>query len=362
MRCEFRALMSSQLHQNDDSMVSRMRWEWFFPSARYAEPWRIGRRMLDRSLRPTSIVNYRPMLEARTHVFLSRLLAQPEQFQLVAQRLQGELIMSLVYAYEVKGEDDPMLLKAKEMTEIGSASTLPGALLVNVLPFLKHIPAWLPWVSYKPFARRGYEVGRDVVRVTFRWIKDRMEDGTAQPSLTLECLREAEQLPAGHDRDIQETFIANTMGSMFSCTSASFLSTLESLFLMLSLYPEVQARERLPNFDDQPRLPYINAICIELLRWRLVLPSGFPHATTEDDTYNGYFIPKGSIIIPNAWAILHDPERYPDPETFKPERYLNTDGAFVDDPVVAVAFGFGKRICPGRHFVNATVFIVVSSL
>ena len=61
-------------------------------------------------------------------------------------------------------------------------------------------------------------------------------------------------------------------------------------------------------------------------------------------------------------AILHDPEIYADPEEFRPERYLDKDGCFQDDPAIAMAFGVGKRICPGRHFVDSTLFIVASSI
>jgi Cytochrome P450 len=61
-------------------------------------------------------------------------------------------------------------------------------------------------------------------------------------------------------------------------------------------------------------------------------------------------------------AILHDPEIYPDPEEFKPERFLNEDGSVRDDPTLSLVFGIGKRICPGRHFVDATIFIVASSV
>ena len=61
-------------------------------------------------------------------------------------------------------------------------------------------------------------------------------------------------------------------------------------------------------------------------------------------------------------AVLHDPEIYPDPEEFKPEQFLNRDGSFRDDPRIALAFGAGKRICPGREFAEATLFIVASSV
>jgi hypothetical protein len=61
-------------------------------------------------------------------------------------------------------------------------------------------------------------------------------------------------------------------------------------------------------------------------------------------------------------AILHDPKTYPDPEEFKPERFLNEDGSVRDDPALSLAFGVGKRICPGRHLVDSTVFIVTCSV
>lgn len=61
-------------------------------------------------------------------------------------------------------------------------------------------------------------------------------------------------------------------------------------------------------------------------------------------------------------AILHDPAMYPEPDAFKPERFINADGSFRDDPVLTSAFGFGRRICPGRHFVDASFFIVVASI
>jgi len=82
----------------------------------------------------------------------------------------------------------------------------------------------------------------------------------------------------------------------------------------------------------------------------------------RDDVYKGFFIPKGSRMIVNTWAILRDPKIYPDPDEFKPERFLNEDGSVRDDPTLSLVFGIGKRICPGRHLVDATIFIVASSV
>ena len=61
-------------------------------------------------------------------------------------------------------------------------------------------------------------------------------------------------------------------------------------------------------------------------------------------------------------AVLHDPVMYPDPDSFKPERFINEDGSLHDDPILTSLFGFGKRICPGRHLADAMIFIVIASL
>jgi cytochrome P450 len=53
---------------------------------------------------------------------------------------------------------------------------------------------------------------------------------------------------------------------------------------------------------------------------------------------------------------------YPEPDAFKPERFINPDGTLREDPVLTSLFGFGRRICPGRHMAEASLFIAVASL
>jgi len=141
----------------------------------------------------------------------------------------------------------------------------------------------------------------------------------------------------------------------------------------MCLYPDVQKKAqaeldrvlngRLPEFSDRPFLPYINAMVKESNRWQLVLPLGLPHSTTEDDEYEGYFIPKGTIVLGNSWTILHDPTVFENPEHYMPERYLK-DGKINDEvrePSIAT-FGYGRRICPGRHMSDNSLFIAIASI
>ena len=86
-------------------------------------------------------------------------------------------------------------------------------------------------------------------------------------------------------------------------------------FAAISRNPGVQAKaraeldavvgpDRLPTFSDRPKLPYVNAIMKETLRWHVSAPLGLPHFTTEDDEYNGYHIPRGSVVLANLWCVL----------------------------------------------------------
>ncbi|CAE7075300.1 unnamed protein product [Rhizoctonia solani] len=132
-------------------------------------------------------------------------------------------------------------------------------------------------------------------------------------------------------------------------------------------HPEAQTRAqeeidrvipkgRLPVMGDRELLPYTNLLIKEVLRWRPVVPTGIPHACFQDDIYRGYSIPKGAMVIANIWAMSRDEKVYPDPENFNPDRFLNP--SVPDCPV----FGFGRRECPGLHFAEASVFIIISSL
>ena len=82
------------------------------------------------------------------------------------------------------------------------------------------------------------------------------------------------------------------------------------------LFPEVQRKAqkeldevvgscRLPEYEDRENLPYINALCKEVLRWHPVLPLGISHSVMDDDVYGRYFIPAGSLVVGNTWYSDH---------------------------------------------------------
>jgi cytochrome P450 len=130
----------------------------------------------------------------------------------------------------------------------------------------------------------------------------------------------------------------------------------------------VVGRSRTPTFADAPNMPYMQALVKESLRWRPPLPLGVPHSTTEDDWFEGMFIPKGTMCMVNLWQCHRDPEKYgADAASFNPERFLDEQGKLIPGPVEThedghSAYGFGKRACVGKHTVNDSLFIDMSTV
>ena len=149
-----------------------------------------------------------------------------------------------------------------------------------------------------------------------------------------------------------------------------------SMMLAITLHPDkyrkLQAEidkhipaDRLPSFSDMPNIPYLRAFVKENLRWLPVTAGGLPHKITRrDDVYEGYLIRKDSIIHPVQWSIHRDPELYPNPESFMPERWLDPSYPTFKEPLTTYPnlqnysnFGFGRRICPGQNVAERSLFI-----
>ncbi|KAK7005459.1 cytochrome P450 [Favolaschia claudopus] len=118
----------------------------------------------------------------------------------------------------------------------------------------------------------------------------------------------------------------------------------------------VTAGGHVPGFDDLDAMPYVTALVWEVFRWKNVGPIAVPHFIEVEDEYMGFRIPAQSIILGNAWAILHNESVYPNPDNFEPERFLAN---LENTPFPEVAFGFGRRLCPGRHMAFSAIWIAV---
>jgi cytochrome P450 len=150
-------------------------------------------------------------------------------------------------------------------------------------------------------------------------------------------------------------------------------STLVTAVLAMRAFPEtlksaweeldcVVGKDRSPGPADD--LPYMRAFVKEVFRWRSVaIVGGTAHAPTQNDTWNGYFIPKGTWIQGNVWAIHHNDRDFPEPDRFNPRRFLDTeDSRPFPGEKGYMTFGWGRRSCAGQALAEQGTFISVCRL
>ncbi|TFK66639.1 cytochrome P450 [Pluteus cervinus] len=346
-----------------------MGWDFSLAFMPYGHQWRRHRRMFNSHFNITASARYKPIHLQETQFLLGRLLESPDDFLHHVRHTFSATIMNSVYGIVIQESNDPYISTAEECLQGLAEAGVAGSFLVDLLPVLKYVPSWVPGAGFQRKATSWKMLNKQLVDKPFNAVKERLGQGKAKDCAVVKML---ETVASDHQGLDEERTARNCAAVAYAGGADTTVSSAQTFFLAMALYPEVQKQaqaeidavvgnQRLPDFSDRDSLPYINAIVKETMRWQNVTPLSVAHATTEDDVYDGYFIPKGSIVIGSTWSIMHDPEAYPEPHEFRPERFLK-DGKLnsdIRDPHVA-AFGFGRRLCPGRWFSDNSLFTVVS--
>ncbi|KAL4264187.1 cytochrome P450 family protein [Pleurotus pulmonarius] len=338
-------------------------WESMFSFAPYGQPWRARRRAFSQEFTSGQSVYHRPKQLRNIRGLLRRILNEPDDFFHHISYSLSTSIISIAYGLEVKPENDHNIQLCEAAIGQLSRAALHGDYLVDVLPILKHVPSWIPGAGFKAYAEEARPKTMAMLEVPYGEARERIRYGTIEQSIVSSCLARG---------DAEEDVIRDVASIAYAGGSETSHVALKTFFVAMVLYPDVQKRgqqeldtyagSQLPTFDDLPHMPYVHAIMLEVLRWQAVLPLGVAHRLTEDDTYNGYYLPKGATVLANTWALLRDEEYYPDPDGFYPDRFLK-DGKINPKLCEAMPnFGYGRRICPGRHFAMDSLQMSIASI
>ncbi|TFK82000.1 CyP450 monooxygenase [Polyporus arcularius HHB13444] len=340
----------------------------FFP---YDQWWRRHRRIFSQCI-PTTVPKEQLLVQQDyAALFLKKLLQNPTDFCDHIRYAFSATIVKIIYGVEVADDNDPNVDRMVRLLEGLQAFNSPR-ILVQYFPILQHVPLWVPILGSQLRMLAGWRAAADEVKqVMFDKTVDDLEHGRQNTSVLARILRGLEE-ETGVNMAEEHLIAKNTCVTAFEGASDTTFSTTQAFFLAMSLNPDVQKRaqaeldavigpHRLPDQADRTSLPYVSAVLKESLRWHTVAPFGVPHCNAEDIEYRGYFIPKGTTFIANAWACMHDPEVYPEPDRFLPDRFMR-DGKLnpdIRDPGDFV-FGYGRRKCPGKAFAEDAMFAIIA--
>ncbi|KAM5532989.1 hypothetical protein V8D89_013331 [Ganoderma adspersum] len=338
----------------------------------YGQKWRRYRRHFWQHFTARAIEQYRPVQRAVAHEFLARLLENPSKIRDHIRYTFLAALLKNVYGIGLTEDHSKYAATFDVSSEGVSQGLVPGKYLVDLLPFLRHVPKWVPGFAWQADFERWRGAVHDVRNVPFASTKEAMARGESLESMVAKTLT-LDGSSGEAPEDLEDVARGIGFVSYAAGADTSFIA-FQSFFLAMAMHPEAQKQAqaeldavvgpgRMPDFSDWKSLVYVDALIKEVLRWHTVAPLGVAHSTTADDELNGYFIPAGTVLLPNIWACMHDPALYKDPDVFRPERFIR-DGKLdlsVQDPL-AFVFGFGRRICPGRHYAEAALFINVASI
>nr|AHK06534.1 putative cytochrome P450 [Puccinia horiana] len=305
----------------------------------YHDLWRRQRKLLHLLTQPKAATSYQPIQSQESAQLCLDILNNPSEHWKHSQRYAGSTVLQIAFNRRALDITDPAITKMREVNQKMVQTAVPGRYLIDSIPILRHLPQFLsPW---KQYGNQLFNETLDLFGELYRKVSQHPHPSSSTCFVArIESLKKSYQLT-----DDQAIFLA---GAMFGAGSDTTADAIETFIFACAANPDkvakaqeeldrVVGRERLPEFSDEEAL-------------------GLAHMTTEDDEYEGYFIPKGTAIVANHWSIHLDEATYKEPEKFIPERFIDPHTGSLIGTRWSVyghhAFGFGRRICPGLYIAN----------
>lgn len=329
--------------------------------ARSGDRFRRLRKAVHTHLQPKVAEAYQDMQRENAMIFILDMLNDPKNHQQHAQRYAASVILRVTYGKSVPtANTDPEIVRIHKVMEHFQVVMRPGAYLVDRVPLLRY------WPGYGKQISEWHHEELELYRHQLQRVESEMDQNKAGPSFTRTLLENAK----GHQLSTDE--MSYLAGSLFGAGSDTTAVAITVAIMAAACYPAAQAKVheeldavigsgRAPTFKDSSSLPQLHAFVLETLRWKPVIRIGFPHRASKDVFWQGYCIPEGAIVYGCHWAISRDPIAFPDPETFDPQRWIDSEGR-VKDNIKFIAYGFGRRVCPGLHLANHSLYISIALL
>ncbi|KAK4876362.1 hypothetical protein RN001_012784 [Aquatica leii] len=276
----------------------------------------------------------------------------------------GSVMCQLVFGTTWDKENQTWLW-LQHLQEVGT-KLIGVAGPLNFLPFLRFFPTYKKAMNFLLDGKyKTHKIYAELIQN-----QKRLCNTDADPENVIQAF--LSELESTNDAEyFTDAQFHHLLADIFGAGLDTTLTTLRWFFLYMAAYPNVQEQiqheldnvldRRHPILDDMQQLPLTQAAIAETQRIRSVVPLGIPHATTDDLELFGYFLPKGTMVVPLQWAIHMNPTVWNNPEEFNPRRFLNEEMKFTK-PKDFIPFQLGKRMCLGEDLANMIMFLFTSSV
>nr|XP_034976840.1 cytochrome P450 2A13-like isoform X1 [Zootoca vivipara] len=304
-----------------------------------------------------------------THFLLESLRAtksEPFDPTFVLSRSVSNIISSIAFGNRFEYEDQEFLSLLRAILEVFQfASTSWGQLSYMFSGIMQHLPGpqekfFKKLLGLKEFIKRKVKANKETLDPN-------------NPRDFIDCflvkMQQEEENP--NSEFFLENLIMTTLNVFFAGTE-TVSTTLRYGILLLLKYPEIEekihneierviGRNRIPNMNDRPLMPYTDAVIHEIQRFGDMLPLGVARRVTCDTKFQGYTIPKGTDVFPVLGSVLRDPKHFARPDVFDPQHFLDDNGQFKKNKAF-MPFSVGKRYCFGEQLARMELFLILTSI
>ncbi|KAM8953591.1 cytochrome P450 2K1-like isoform 2-T2 [Pelodytes ibericus] len=290
---------------------------------------------------------------------------KPFENAIIINTAVANIIVSIILGHRFDYNNPTLLKLMKLINENVRIVGSPMVLLYNTFP---SVMRWLPGKHKKAF-QNAIEL-QNFFKETFVKLRDELNVNDQRNLIDRFLVKQQEEKPNPglffHDENL-----VSLVANLFAAGMETTTTTLRWGLLLMMKNPEIQHNvqneiDRVigsaqPQSEHRKEMPYTDAVIHEIQRFGNILPTNLPHATTQDVTFRGYFIPKGTQVMPLLSSVLRDEAYFEKPEVFYPQHFLDSKGNFVNNEAF-LPFSAGRRSCAGENLAKMELFLFFTRL
>ncbi|KAM4808244.1 cytochrome P450 2U1 [Rhinophrynus dorsalis] len=287
-------------------------------------------------------------------------------FQIISNAVSN-VICSISFGKRFNYEDEEFKTMLNLMSRGLEISVNSEAILTSVF-------SWLYYLPLGPF-RELRQIVIDITAFLKRIIEEHkisLDPENPRDFIDMYLIHIKEEQKEQMESSFNTEYLFYIIGDLFVAGTDTTTNTLLWSLLYMCLNPDVQekvqaeidavvGRDRPPSLTDKSQMPFTEATIMEVQRMTVVVPLSVPHMASQTSVFQGYTIPKGSVVLANLWSVHRDPKVWEKPNDFMPRRFLDENGQILKKEAF-IPFGIGRRVCMGEQLAKMELFLMFVNL